>query len=123
MIYGGDDRLYRSLRSHEHGNYCSFLNLDPTYKKTPIDWIDAACMLHDQCYDNKFLDCGCDNGIVENMMFAMKLNDFSLEMKSIAQTIARHYRTNACRCLKQPGNETSYIFISDVKGDEKLSCF
>ena len=38
------------LIAHFHGNYCGTEAYDNTFRKRPIDALDAACKRHDRCY-------------------------------------------------------------------------
>eukprot|EP01112_Ceratiomyxa_fruticulosa_P023137 TRINITY_DN8728_c0_g1_i1.p2 TRINITY_DN8728_c0_g1~~TRINITY_DN8728_c0_g1_i1.p2 ORF type:complete len:160 (-),score=16.04 TRINITY_DN8728_c0_g1_i1:39-518(-) len=120
--FDGNNRLKKSLESPEHGNYCGLRNLDPTYKTPPLDWIDAACMVHDQCSDKKLLDCRCDTEIVDNLLNLIKYNHFDRKNKEIAQRIIHHYRLSGCSCLVEEGDDRSRMFYSEAKGNEKRKC-
>ena len=49
------------LIAHFHGNYCGNEASDPTFRKRPIDALDAACMRHDRCYlKHPNQTCGCN---------------------------------------------------------------
>ena len=48
------------------GNYCGWGNYSEDYSLDPVDDIDAICMEHDQCYDERGrFDCECDETIAE----------------------------------------------------------
>ena len=67
-----------------HGVYCGWGNHSPDYSLPPIDPLDRACMLHDQCYDNigRF-DCRCDEALAsEAYTLSRELEDIRLALLS-----------------------------------------
>jgi hypothetical protein len=48
-----------------HGNYCGPGWGDPTGATPPVDAVDAACRVHDMCYDaTNYFNCGCDRALL-----------------------------------------------------------
>ena len=68
-----------------YGNYCGPNHGDPSYEDAPIDEVDAVCMRHDMCYDNRvgglYQSCDCDRDMVVDLG-GLLIDGSELDMKA-----------------------------------------
>jgi hypothetical protein len=79
-----------------YGIYCGWGNLSPDYAIPPIDELDYACMLHDQCYDNvgRF-DCTCDGALADRALeLSQTLED--PRVATLAELVSNIFKHNRC---------------------------
>jgi hypothetical protein len=64
-----------------HGNWCG-----PGHGGgTPIDGLDSACKIHDQCYEkNGYFDCDCDDQLLTNILVVLPTLSWTVQIKAVA---------------------------------------
>ena len=79
-----------------YGNFCGPDHGDPT--KTPVDAVDAACMVHDACYDaTNYFNCGCDRTLIADMPAAIAASP-CLEGKVAGAAVMGYFAQAPCFC-------------------------
>lgn len=94
---GGASRVQRVLPDgiEYYGNWCGPLH----GSGQPIDAVDRACCLHDQCYaDRGYLDCSCDRDLIGAMQRARTNPYVSPEGRYKASQAADFFRVSPCLC-------------------------
>lgn len=79
-----------------HGNYCGTDSGDPSFSTVPVDALDRACMIHDQCYTATRGSCACDITL-RDAAYAIKKNaGFSDSLRDKAGRIAFAMAVKPC---------------------------
>jgi hypothetical protein len=88
----------------------------------PTDPLDAACMIHDYCYAEKgYLDCECDENLIDNLKRQLAFNDFSTEQILVARGIRNYFAASPCKQSSQnpqaktAANRSMYRAYNGVK--------
>jgi len=94
-----------------YGNYCGFQNTPCTensFRKAPVDALDAACKRHDQCWCKSGpLDCGCDASLLESARAARKAqasapSSSDVEAaRAMAGAIVAYFNIAPCVCRER----------------------
>ena len=84
-----------SGRDLYHGNYCGYGNRG--YDKPPVDDLDAACMRHDQCFDQTNRSCGCNAALKVDAYKVSEMRSASRELRMRAASVIESIAGMKCR--------------------------
>lgn len=102
----GDDRAERQLPGGSaeeaitgadlyHGNYCGKGDRGPG--RPPVDELDAACMRHDACYDERGRgSCACDKQLGREALAVSEMKALSRELRARAAAVAEAASLMGC---------------------------
>jgi hypothetical protein len=102
----GDDRAERKLPGGSaadaitgadlyHGNYCGRGDRGPG--APPMDELDAACMRHDACYDQRGdRSCACDKQLGQEAVAVSNMKSLSRELRARAAAVAEAASLMGC---------------------------
>ena len=78
-----------------YGNWCG-----PGYggSGSPVDDVDRACMIHDNCYGAKgYFNCSCDQELVTSLERAINSGGVSFRGRLMGRIIRRWFQLQPCR--------------------------
>lgn len=81
-----------------YGNWCGPDHpLDPARAPAPVDGVDAICMQHDLCYEDKgYLDCECDAVLVRDLKRGIDRKDYDRVQMLYARNIHNYFQASPC---------------------------
>ena len=84
--------------SPHYGNWCGADYPKDIYNaKEPIDQLDAACKIHDFCYQEQgYLDCGCDKALNQQLSQGLAKNSFGPLEKVFVQSFKSYFNASPC---------------------------
>jgi hypothetical protein len=87
-----------------YGNYCGLQNstcTDVSFRKAPVDDLDAACQRHDKCWCRSGqMDCACDKALLESARQLLQRSRASLpaQTAAMATAVAAYFSVAPCVC-------------------------
>lgn len=85
-----------------HGHYCGPGHGDSSYRTPPRDPVDAVCMEHDKCYDDKgYLHCDCDRELLSKMPGAIAAPGSDEPAKLAGVATIGWFATSPCDCKRE----------------------
>eukprot|EP01104_Vermistella_antarctica_P017104 TRINITY_DN6006_c0_g1_i1.p1 TRINITY_DN6006_c0_g1~~TRINITY_DN6006_c0_g1_i1.p1 ORF type:complete len:155 (+),score=15.41 TRINITY_DN6006_c0_g1_i1:55-519(+) len=117
MLASSADAFMEGLTMKVHGNYCGLNYGDATYQQEPIDGLDRACYMHDQCYDAHYLDCRCD----ADMLQAMKGLGRNKAIEGSVNLISGWFENSSCSCLLKSGKRINLSTHATPENKAKCS--
>ena len=93
-----DDSTLLGSISPRYGNWCGAdYPKDINNAAAPIDKLDAACQVHDICYQQQgYLDCGCDQAFNQQLTQGLTQGDFGKFEQLYVQSFRTYFKGSPC---------------------------